>query len=55
MRDFVIAADSDSEIPYWFADENDVPVFLMPYTLDGKEELFDLGRNTDFKAFFDAL
>ena len=32
MRDFVIAADSDSEIPYWFADENDVPVFLMPYT-----------------------
>ena len=55
MRDFVIAAYSDSEIPYWFADENDVPVFLMPYTLDGKEELFDLGRNTDFKAFYDAL
>ena len=55
MRDFVIMTDSDTEIPYWFADENDIPVFLMPYTLDGKEELFDLGRTTDYKAFYTRL
>lgn len=55
MREFVIMTDSDTEIPYWFADENDVPVFLMPYTLDGEEKLFDLGRNTDFKGFYDRL
>lgn len=55
MRDFVIMTDSDSEIPYWFADENQVPVFLMPYTLDGKEELFDLGRTTDYKNFYTKL
>ena len=55
MREFVIMTDSDTEIPYWFADENEIPVFLMPYTLDGKEILFDLGRNTDYKAFYARL
>lgn len=55
MREFVIMTDSDTEIPYTFADENNVPVFLMPYTLDGEEKLFDLGRNTDYKAFYSRL
>lgn len=55
MRDFVIVTDSDTEIPYWFADEHNIPVFLMPYAVDGEEELFDLGRHTDFKAFYDKL
>lgn len=55
MREFVIMTDSDTEIPYWFADENQLEVFLMPYTLDGKEFLFDLGRNTDYKTFYARL
>ena len=55
MREFVIMTDSDTEIPYWFADENQVEVFLMPYTLDGKEIIFDLGRHTDYKAFYTRL
>ncbi|MGI6664056.1 MAG: DegV family protein [Christensenellaceae bacterium] len=55
MREFVVMADSDSEIPYTFADEYQVPVFLMPYTLDGKEELFDLGRTTDYVGFYEQL
>ena len=55
MREFVIMTDSDTEIPYTFADENNLPVFLMPYTLDGKEQMFDLGRNTDYKAFYTRL
>ena len=55
MREFVVMADSDSEIPYQYADAHQLPVFLMPYTIDGQEALFDLGRTTDFKAFYDKL
>ncbi len=55
MRDFVIMTDSDTEIPYTFADAHNIPVFLMPYTLDGEEKLFDLGRNTDYKHFYTRL
>lgn len=55
MRDFIIATDSDTEIPYTFADQYNMPVFLMPYTVDGKERLFDLGRNTDFVSFYKEL
>ncbi len=55
MRDFVIATDSDTEIPYTFADKYEMPVFLMPYTVNGDEKLFDLGKNTDFVGFYEGL
>lgn len=55
MRDYVIATDSDTEIPFTYADEHEIPVFLMPYTVNGEERLFDLGRNTDFNAFYQEL
>ncbi len=55
MRDFILATDSDTEIPYKYADDHNIPVFLMPYTVDGQEKLFDLGRNTDFDAFYAQL
>lgn len=55
MNDYVIATDSDTEIPYTFADEHNIPVFLMPYTVNGEEKLFDLGRNTDFIGFYEGL
>ncbi len=55
MREFVIATDSDTEIPYTFAEEKNMPVFLMPYTVDGEEKLFDLGKNTDFEKFYGQL
>lgn len=55
MRDFILATDSDTEIPYAFADEHNIPVFLMPYTVDSEEKLFDLGRNTDFVGFYKQL
>lgn len=55
MRDFVIATDSDTEIPYTFADKYEMPVFLMPYTVNGEEKLFDLGKNTDFVGFYEGL
>ena len=53
MREFILATDSDTEIPY--ADAHGIPVFLMPYTVDGEEKLFDLGRNTDFVGFYEQL
>ena len=37
MKDFVIMTDSDTEIPYSFALEHHIPVFHMPYTIDGEE------------------
>jgi DegV family protein with EDD domain len=55
MQDFVIVTDSDTEIPYIYADAHHIPVFLMPYTVNGEERLFDLGRNTDFHAFYQEL
>ncbi len=55
MRDFIITTDSDTEIPLTFADQHNMPVFLMPYTVNGEERLFDLGRETDFVAFYQEL
>ncbi len=55
MRDYVLVTDSDTEIPHEFAKQNDIPVFLMPYTLNGVEELYDLGEKCDENAFFEAL
>jgi len=55
MREFVIMTDSDTEIPYTFAEQHNVPVFLMPYTLNGEESLFDLGKTTDYAGFYQAL
>lgn len=55
MRDFIIATDSDTEIPYTFADKHKMPVFLMPYTVNGEERLFDLGKDTNFNEFYQEL
>ncbi|MBT3318949.1 MAG: DegV family protein [Clostridia bacterium] len=55
MRDFVIATDSDTEIPYQFAEKTGMPVFLMPYTVDGEEKLFDLGKTTDYEGFYKKI
>jgi DegV family protein with EDD domain len=55
MKDFVIVIDTNSDIPYEYAKGNKIPVFQMPYTIDGKEELYDLGENTDFEEFFTKL
>ena len=55
MRDFIIATDSDTEIPLSFADSYNMPVFLMPYTVNGQERLFDLGRDTDIIGFYKEI
>jgi len=55
MNDFVIMTDTDSEIPLWLKQENDMPVFEMPYSIDGEEKNYDLGENTDFVDFYNRL
>ena len=55
MSNFVIMADTNSEVPFEFAKENDIKVFQMPYTIDGEEILYDLGENMDYDAFFTKL
>lgn len=47
--------DSNSEIWYTRFDELHATCIQMPYTVDGKESYYDLGRNTDNRAFFAAM
>lgn len=47
--------DADCELDYKVIDELGITLIKMPYTLDGQESLFDCGRTTDFKGFFDSM
>lgn len=51
----VLFCDTDCEIWYTTARELGLKVIPMPYTVDGEEKLYDLGENTDFKAFFEKM
>ena len=51
----VFFCDTDCELWYTTANELGVKVIPMPYTVDGEERLYDLGENTDLKAFFDRM
>ena len=44
--------DSDSDLPYFIADEKHIPVVRMPYTLDGEEREDDNGRSGIERHFF---
>ncbi len=47
--------DADCELDYRTIDELGITLIKMPYTIDGEESLFDCGRTTDFKGFFDKM
>ncbi len=47
--------DADCELDYKAIDELGITLIKMPYTLDGEESLFDCGRTTDFKGFFEKM
>ena len=53
--DYVFMTDSDSDLPYDLKMKYDIPVVYMPYAVDGKEYLDDLGQALDHKAYFDAM
>ncbi|MDL2234732.1 DegV family protein [Christensenellaceae bacterium OttesenSCG-928-L17] len=52
---FVITTESNSELPYTWEDETGVRVLRMPYTIDDTEYYYDLGRETDFSAFYGRM
>ena len=52
---YQLFCDTNSEIPFEWAEELGLGVIRMPYTIGGREYLYDLGRETDFKAFFDRV
>ena len=55
VQNYVVMADSDSDLPYELKVRYDIPVVSMPYTLEGKEYFDDLGQTLDSKSFFDKM
>ena len=51
----VLFTDTDCEIWFTDVDKYDIKVIGMPYTLDGVERFYDMGRNTDFKLMYDRM
>lgn len=47
--------DTDCELWFDKAEEENIGVIEMPYTIDGKEVMYDLGKNTDFKGFYQKM
>lgn len=54
-QSFVITTESNSEIPFSWEDETGVRVLRMPYTVNGQEYYYDLGRETDIPAFYKMM
>lgn len=55
MNSYVFMTDSDSDISYQFVDDNDVQMVYMPYVVEGKEYLDDLGRSGRQKEYFEKM
>lgn len=52
---YIIMTDSDSDLPFALQQELNIPVVHMPYTLEGKEYLDDLGQTMDYKTYYDKM
>lgn len=51
----VLLIDADGELWYTRQEELGVRCIQMPYSYCGKEYYYDLGKNTDFDAFYKAV
>jgi fatty acid-binding protein DegV len=47
--------DSDSDLSFEFVDAHDLTMVYMPYMVDGKEYLDDLGRSGKQKEYFERM
>lgn len=54
-NNYVFMTDSDSDLPFRYVDQLEMTMVYMPYILDGKEYLDDLGRNGKQKEYFDNM
>ena len=52
---YVFMTDSDSDLPYQYVDELGLSMVYMPYMVDGKEYLDDLGRGGKQKEYYDNM
>lgn len=53
---YVFMTDSDSDIPFSYVDQYQIPIVYMPYTLEGVEAFPDLGRDPSVtKDYFDRM
>lgn len=52
---YIIMTDSDSDMPFALQQEMNIPVVQMPYILEGKEYLDDLGQTMDYKTYYDKM
>lgn len=52
---YQLFCDTNAEIPFEWADELGLGIIRMPYVIGGQEHLYDLGRQTDFQAFFNRV
>ena len=53
--DYVFMTDSNSDMPYPFRDQYDVPLVYMPYYLGDVEYFSDLGRGSLYQELFDRM
>lgn len=51
----VLICDADGELWFTRQEELGVDYIAMPYSYGGKEYYYDLGKNTDFKKFYQAV
>lgn len=51
----VFFTDTDCEMDYTDAENLGMHVIGMPYTIKGEEHVYDFGKNTDIKGFFDDM
>lgn len=51
----VLLCDSNCELWYERAEELRLDYISMPYYLEGEVRYYDLGKNTDFRKFYDAV
>ena len=52
---YQLFCDSNCELWYTKVKELGLNVIRMPYTIGDEEYFYDMGENTDFKAFFDKM
>ncbi|NLD51691.1 MAG: DegV family protein [Clostridiales bacterium] len=55
INNYVLMTDSDSDLPWQYAHERQIPVVQMPYSMEGVEYFDDNGKDTDLKAFYDKM
>lgn len=52
---YQLFCDSNCELWHTYVKEFGINVIRMPYTVGDEEHFYDMGENTDFKAFFTAM